>query len=102
MKFITYNHNGKERPGVLSADGSRVHPLEGYGTLQDFIADYYPDGCVRALELSKKAFELEVAAMNNCSDFCAARLPAMLEELDRLGNELRDAFPNIDQYAEPL
>ncbi|MCL2069046.1 MAG: fumarylacetoacetate hydrolase family protein [Oscillospiraceae bacterium] len=38
----------------MCTDGSRIHRLEGYGTLQDFIADYYPNGCVRALELSKK------------------------------------------------
>ena len=53
MKFITCNHQGKEKPGVLSADGLRVHTLSGYDTLIDFIADYYSEGCAAALQLLK-------------------------------------------------
>jgi len=44
----------EELPGVLSADGTRVHPLTGWSRLIDFIADYDKKGRGIAQKLSQK------------------------------------------------
>ena len=38
MKFVTFINQGKEMPGVISAEGTHVLPLEGWETLDAFIA----------------------------------------------------------------
>ena len=54
MKFVTFTKEGKELPGVVTADNTRVHPLEGWCTLVDFIADYNPRGRAAAEALINK------------------------------------------------
>jgi len=54
MKFVTFTKDGKELPGVITADGARVHPLEGWCTLAGFIADYEPRGRAVAEALAAK------------------------------------------------
>ena len=39
MKLVTFISQGKELPGVISADGTRVIPLEGWPSLEAFITD---------------------------------------------------------------
>jgi len=53
MKFVTFTHGGSEMPGVLSNDGARVFPLDGWADLVSFIADYETSGRAVAAGLEK-------------------------------------------------
>jgi PAS domain S-box-containing protein len=44
------------------------------------------------MELSAKALELEIASSKMDAEFCASNLPAFLEELNKLGAGLKEAF----------
>ena len=61
MKFVTFTKNSKELPGVISADGAHVHPLEGWCCLVDFIADYDAKGRGTAEKLAVKGGGIPLA-----------------------------------------
>jgi HPt (histidine-containing phosphotransfer) domain-containing protein len=52
---------------------------------------------VGSMELSTKAFELEVASRDMNHDLCAARLPALLEGLQNLLAKLKEAFATVNK-----
>jgi signal transduction histidine kinase/CheY-like chemotaxis protein/HAMP domain-containing protein/HPt (histidine-containing phosphotransfer) domain-containing protein len=57
---------------------------------------------IGAMELSSKAFALEKASDKTDSDFCAVNLPPFLEELNELGDKLKEAFSLICQSNGPI
>jgi len=55
-----------------------------------------------ALELSRKAYDLEMAADKEDAAFCAENLPPFLESLNRLGSSLAAAFGHKNQNHDPI
>ena len=52
---------------------------------------------VGSMDLSTKAFELEVASRDMNHDLCAAKLPALLEGLQNLLAKLKEAFAAVNK-----
>jgi HPt (histidine-containing phosphotransfer) domain-containing protein len=52
---------------------------------------------IGALELSSRAYELEISSGRKDNDFCASALQAFLDSLDSLRNKLKEAFPQSPQ-----
>jgi PAS domain S-box-containing protein len=55
-----------------------------------------------AVELSRQAYDLEMASDQKDASFCAAHLPPFLEELDRLRRSLTAAFTEKNKNHAPL
>lgn len=51
MKLLTYRQNGTDRVGVLSGDGSAIHTIEAYASMQELIES--GRGSAEILELAK-------------------------------------------------
>jgi PAS domain S-box-containing protein len=57
---------------------------------------------VGAMELSRKAYDLEIASDKEDAAFCASNLPPFLEGLVRLGKSLSEAFEKKNQNRDPI
>jgi CheY-like chemotaxis protein/HPt (histidine-containing phosphotransfer) domain-containing protein len=57
---------------------------------------------IGAMELSSQAYELEMAANNADTEFCAANLPSFFEKLGALKSGLDGAFAKEKQNAGPI
>jgi len=57
---------------------------------------------VGAMELSRQAYDLEMASDKEDAVFCAAHLPPFLEGLGRLGTSLAAAFEKKNQNRAPI
>jgi len=57
---------------------------------------------VGAIELSRQAYDLEMASDKEDAAFCAANLPPFLEGLNRLGRSLAAAFEQKKQNHAPI
>ena len=55
-----------------------------------------------AMELSRQAYDLEMASDKEDAAFCAANMPPFLEELNRLGRSLAAAFEKKNQNRAPV
>ena len=80
----------KNLPEFLSADDMENFRIEVHG-IKGAMAN------TGAMELSEKAYKLEMAADRADAAFCVENLPAFLESLGRLSFELKEVFEAIKQ-----
>ena len=57
---------------------------------------------VGAMELSAKAYELEIASSRNDSAYCASNLRPFADELHHLGKELSEVFAGLHQNGDTV
>jgi len=81
--------------GFLSADDLTGFCIEVHG-IKGALAN------AGAMELSAKALELEIASAKTDKVFCEKNLPALIERLNQLLTELKEAFSTIKQDSAPI
>ena len=57
---------------------------------------------IGAMNLSEKAYDLEMASNKNDIEYCVLNLPALLESLKNLNIKLKEAFLVINQSSGPI
>jgi PAS domain S-box-containing protein len=105
FEWETYEKSLKLLITEIENCGKKLNEFLASGDMKNFsITVHGMKGALNftgALELSRRAYDLEIASDKEDAIFCASNLPPFLEKLERFGQSLAQAFEKKNQNRAP-